>query len=104
MKSGANILQPSWITFDSITKRYTITAANPADVGVYTVTSIATIPEEDPATPGLNRVISYSFTLTVLHDCVNTVLTDMTISDMAIQVSQAVVTLDVSILDSIATT
>jgi len=44
MKSGANILQPSWITFDSITKRYTITAANPADVGVYTVTSIATIP------------------------------------------------------------
>jgi hypothetical protein len=44
MKSGANILQPSWITFDSITKRYTITAAHPADVGVYTVTTLATIP------------------------------------------------------------
>ena len=90
------------MTFDLTTTKYIITAISPADVGIYTVTTTATIPQVDPVT-GFNRILSYSFTLTVLHECLNTVLTDKTINDMATQVFAAGETQDMSIFDSIAT-
>ena len=71
------------------------------DVGVYTITTTATL-QMEPYN-NLNPSQSYSFTLTVLHDCVNTVLTDKTIISMTTQVSQAAVTQEMSIIDSIAT-
>ena len=62
----------------------TITA--PVDVGTYIVASTATIPQN---AFNSNTVLStnYSFTLTVQHDCVNTVITDLTITDMITEVS-----------------
>ena len=71
------------------------------DVGVYTITTTATL-QMEPYN-NLNLSQSYSFTLTVLHDCVNTVLIDKTIISMTTQVSQAAVTQEMSIIDSIAT-
>ena len=78
------------MNFDLTTIKYIITAISPADVGIYTVTTTATIPQVDPAT-GFNRVLSYSFALTVLHDCLTTVLIDKTIISMTNQISQAAV-------------
>ena len=43
-KNGSSISQPSWITFDSATQKFSMTITAPADVGIYTITSIATIP------------------------------------------------------------
>lgn len=61
------------------------------------------IPQEDPLTPGLNRKVASSFTLTVKHDCLNTILIDRTIFDMSQKVGLAAVTQDVAFTDSIAT-
>ena len=71
------------------------------DVGVYTITTTATL-QMEPYN-NLYPSQSYSFTLTVLHDCVNTFLIDKTIISMTTQVSQAAVTQEMSIIDSIAT-
>ena len=60
-----------------------MTIIKPLDVGVYIITTSAEIPQENPLTPGVNRKTSFSFTLTVKHDCLNTVLTDRTITTMS---------------------
>ena len=44
-----------------------------------------------------------NFTVTVLSDCVNTTITDKSISNMTIQIAQAANTQDVTFSDSIAT-
>ena len=74
----------------------------PADVGAYTILSTATIPQNAFST---NTVLttSYSFTLTVQSDCLNTVITERTITNMSNKVSLAAVTQDVNFLDSIST-
>ena len=73
-----------------------------ADVGVYTITSTAIIPQNAFST---NTVLTtnYSLTLTVQSDCLNTVITDRTILAMTNKVSLAPVIQDISFLDSIAT-
>ena len=50
-----------------------MTSINPSDVGVYIITTTAKIPQIDPGT-GVNRIISYSFTMTV-SECDNQTLT-----------------------------
>ena len=81
---------------------FTITSTTLADVGVYFITSTATIPSN---TTGMIAALftSYSFTLTVLSDCVKTMITDKVINEMTNKVSFASVTQDISFLDSIAT-
>ena len=67
-----------------------MTITSPADVGIYVVTSTATIPQNSF---GTNTILtkSYSFTLTVRSDCFNTVLNDRTIDDMSNKVSLPVI-------------
>ena len=81
---------------------FTITSTTLADVGVYLITLIATIPLN---TTGMSAALSksYSFKLTVLSDCVNTMITDKVINEMTNKVSLAPVTQNISFLDSIAT-
>ena len=73
----------------------------PAEIGVYTIISTATIPSN---TTGMNTAFmkSYSFTLTVQSDCVNTVILDKQIDNMSNWYSQPAVTQDVTFMDSIA--
>lgn len=79
-----------------------ITFTAPVDIGVYTITSTSTIPQNALSS---NTMLSksYSFTLTVQSDCVNTIISDKVINSMSNKISLAAVTLDVSFLDSIAT-
>jgi hypothetical protein len=64
IKDGSSISQPTWIAFNSATQTLSMSIINPADIGVYTITSTATIPQDDGN--GVNRNISFSFTLTVI--------------------------------------
>ena len=101
--NAAIIVTPSWITFDSSTRMFTVTSITaPADIGVYTITSTAMIISN---TTGISTDLTtnYSFTFNVQSDCVNTIITDKTITNMSNKVSLAAVTQDVSFLDSIAT-
>ena len=99
-KAGSTVT-PGWSLFDNLTTKFTFTITAPADIGVYSITSIATIPQVDPVTSA-NKFVSNNFTLTVQSDCVNTTITDKTITDMSVLVSQSS-TQDVTFLDSIAT-
>lgn len=81
-------MTPGWSTFDDAATKYTFTITAPADIGVYTITSTATIPQVDPATTN-NRFTSYDFVLTVQSDCVNTSLTTRVINNMSVLVSQS---------------
>ena len=98
-KAGGPIAQPSWISFNSGNLKFSITIAAPAEIGVYTITSTATIPQDNGT--GVNRNTSYSFTLIVQSDCVNTSITDKTINAMSTKVSQTAATQDVSFTDLI---
>ena len=83
IKKDAVTVNPSWITFDSETRKFTImNITDHSVVGVYIVTSTAEIPSN---TTGMSTALttSYSFTLTVQSDCVNTVITDKTINNMS---------------------
>jgi hypothetical protein len=44
LKAGGPIAQPSWISFASGNLKFSITITAPAEIGVYTITSTATIP------------------------------------------------------------
>jgi hypothetical protein len=101
LKAGLTIAQPSWISFATVNQKFSATITALADIGVYTITSTATIPQEESM--GVNRSTSYSFTLTVQSDCVNTILTDKIINAMSTKVSQTADTQDISFEDSIGT-
>jgi hypothetical protein len=101
VKAGLTISQPSWISFSTVNQKFSATITAPADIGIYTITSIATIPQDNGM--GVNRSTNYSFTLTVQSDCVNTSLTDKTISAMSTKVSQTAATQDIFFADSIGT-
>ena len=79
---------PAWITFDNASAEYTIITSSTAEIGEYTVTTMATIAQIDSST-GNNQSISHSFTLNVVSDCVNTIITDKTLSAMTIFVTQS---------------
>ena len=100
-KAGGPIAQPSWISFNSGNLKFSITIAAPAEIGVYTITSTATIPQDNGT--GVNRSTSYSFILTVQSDCVNTSITDKIINAMSTKVSQTAATQDISFDDLIGT-
>ena len=99
LKAGLAIAQPSWISFSTLNQKFSATITAPADIGVYTITSIATIPQGNGM--GVNRSTNYSFTLTVQSDCVNTSITDKTIIAMSTKVSQTAATQDISFADLI---
>ena len=101
VKAGLTITQPSWISFSTVNQKFSATITAPADIGIYTITSTATIPQDDGT--GVNRSTSYSFTLTVQSDCVNTILTDKIIYAMSTKVSQTADIQDISFADSIGT-
>ena len=101
LKAGLTIAQPSWISFSAVNQKFSATITALAEIGVYTITSTATIPQEESM--GVNRSTSYSFTLTVQSDCVNTILTDRIINAMSTKVSQTADTQDISFADSIGT-
>ena len=63
-KNGSTISQPSWITFDSAVQKFSLTITAPSDVGIYVVTSTATIPQNSFGTNTVSTK-TYSFTLTV---------------------------------------
>ena len=100
-KAGGPIAQPSWISFNSGNLKFSITITNLSDIGVYTITSTATIPQDDGT--GVNRSTSYSFTLIVQSDCVNTTITDKSVNAMSTKVSQTAATQDISFADLIGT-
>ena len=100
-KAGGPIAQPSWISFNSGNLKFSITIANLSDIGVYNITSTATIPQDDGT--GVNRSTSYSFTLIVQSDCVNTTITDKSVNAMSTKVSQTATTQDISFADLIGT-
>ena len=101
VKTGALIAQPAWISFDAATQKFSITITAPTDIGVFFITSTATIPQDDGT--GVNRSKSCSFTLTVQSECVNTSITNKTINAMSTKISQSAATQDISFVDLIGT-
>jgi hypothetical protein len=101
LKAGLTIAQPSWISFATVNQKFSATITAPADIGVYTITSTATIPQDNGT--GVNRSTNYSFTFTVQSDCVNTSLTNKNIIAMSTKISQTADTQDISFADSIGT-
>ena len=101
LKAGGPIAPPSWISFNSGNLKLSITITAPNDIGVYTITSTATIPQDNGT--GVNRSTSYSFTLIVQSDCVNTIITDKVINAMTTKVSQTAAIQDISFADLIGT-
>lgn len=101
-KNGLGISKPAWLTWDNSSQKFSMTITTSADLGVYIVTSTATIPQNEFSS---NSAISkdYFFTLNVLSDCVNSSLTDKNINAMSNTVSATTVTQDVLFADSIAT-
>ena len=84
--NAAAIARPGFATFNEPTRTLTFNPTLPAEVGVYTITVSATIP--DPvAGPTATQVITTSFVLTIDKDCPSTVLVDMPINDMAVLVT-----------------
>jgi hypothetical protein len=57
----------------TVNQKFFATITAPANIGIYTITSIATIPQDNWI--GVNRSINYSITLTVQSDCVNETVT-----------------------------
>jgi hypothetical protein len=53
LKAGVPITQPVWISFAITTQKFFITITAPANIGIYTITSKATIPQDDGT--GVNR-------------------------------------------------
>ena len=94
-KDGAPISQPACITLDSATQKFTMTITAPSDVGLYTITSTATIPQN---AFGTNTVLStsYGFVMTVQHDCMITTITDRVINEMVTIVGDPNISQDIT--------
>jgi hypothetical protein len=80
MKNGVGITQPGWLNFFNPTRTFSFFVTAPADVGVYTVTLVA-------ATSQISH--TEVFTITVIHDCTLTSITDRAFNNMLTYVSGA---------------
>jgi hypothetical protein len=76
---------PGWLTFDaSGTRKFTIAATLPADVGTYDVQTVSSITNIDVT---LVTSVTSTFNLVVVHDCTTTSLTSRVLNDMSATVS-----------------
>jgi hypothetical protein len=77
---------PGWLTFDaSGTRKFTIAATLPADVGTYVIQTVSSITNIAGVT--LVTSVTSSFNLVVVHDCTTTSLTSRVLNDMSATVS-----------------
>lgn len=76
---------PTFVDFDEVAKTFTVETIS--DVGIYTVTLTATIPQPSLGTGGILQT-STTFTLTVVHECSITSLNDRTIANMFVKVTE----------------
>ena len=83
---GVAILNLTWITFDTINRRIVVNQTVHNDLGLFTLTVDAKIPLTDPGTLA-KMTASFSFTLDVIDDCVDTVFVDLPITNMLTKVS-----------------
>ena len=84
--SGVAFPIPTWITFDTINRRIVVNQTVHNDLGLFTLTVDAKIPLTDPGTLA-KMTASFSFTLDVIDDCVDTVFVDLPITNMLTKVS-----------------
>ena len=83
---GVTIPNLTWITFDTINRRIVVNQTVHNDLGLFTLTVDAKIPLTDPGTLA-KMTASFSFTLDVIDDCVDTVFVDLPITNMLTKVS-----------------
>lgn len=100
-KNGSPIAQPAWINYSTATRDYSVTITSPADIGTYTVTTQSEIPQIDPGT-GANRIITSSFTITVISDCSITSFEARVVTDMANGVTLPAVSQNVFFTDTVS--
>jgi hypothetical protein len=77
---------PTWITLDTINRRIVVNQTVHNDLGLFTLTVGATIPLTVPLTSAF-MTDTFSFTLDVTDDCVDTVFVDLPITNMLTKVN-----------------
>lgn len=80
LKNG-NPVTPSFIGFNAATRQFTFTPTVAADVGVYSIAVLASIPQPSLGS-GKTKIVEANFTLTVQNDCPATALVDMTVANL----------------------
>lgn len=84
-RAGSPIAPPVWITFSTVTKTFTVSTNQLANVGNYSVTLTATIPQPSLAAGTLS--VSTTFALDIIDDCTLTVINPRVFNDMSVQVT-----------------
>ena len=84
--SGIAFPIPTWITFDTMNRKIIVNQTVHNDIGLFTLTVDATIPLTDKVIPAYMKR-TFSFTLDMIDDCVDTVFVDMPITNMLTKVS-----------------
>jgi len=100
-KDGSATTMPSWLSFNTSTRKFTYAPNTSAHVGVYVITTTSTIPNISGVTQVTQRVTS--FTLTILHDCTITTLTNRALSGMTAYVLATTDSQSVEFQDSTGT-
>ena len=77
---------PTWITFDTMNRKIIANQTVHNDIGLFTLTVDATIPLTDKVIPAYMKR-TFSFTLDMIDDCVDTVFVDLPITNMVTKVS-----------------
>ena len=84
--SGIAFPIPTWITFDTMNRKIIVNQTVHNDIGLFTLTVDATIPLTDKVIPAYMKR-TFSFTLDMIDDCVDTVFVDLPITNMVTKVS-----------------
>ena len=77
---------PTWITFDTMNRKIIVNQTVHNDIGLFTLTVDATIPLTDKVSMAYMKR-TFSFTLDMIDDCVDTVFVDLPITNMLTKVS-----------------
>ena len=83
---GVAFTLPTWITLDTINKKIIVNQTSHNDLGLFTLTVDATIPLTDKVSMAYMKR-TFSFTLDMIDDCVDTVFVDLPITNMLTKVS-----------------
>ena len=84
--SGVAFPIPTWITFDTMNRKIIVNQTVHNDIGLFTLTVDATIPLTDKVISAYMKR-TFSFTLDMIDDCVDTVFIDLPITNMLTKVS-----------------
>ena len=84
--SGIAFPIPTWITFDTMNRKIIANQTVHNDIGLFTLTVDATIPLTDKVISAYMKR-TFSFTLDMIDDCVDTVFVDLPITNMVTKVS-----------------